>query len=151
MPDPSGVRVETDLGPIFIAPTGLRTASVTAPHLTVDGTPLRASAILTSRDGFNFDLIQTYDAQNQFHPSEDALSVQLVDGRNADMVVLGKIAAVIVPAVRRLAQNNRQVFLEAERDILRRSIANLEAEIGQSQRRLEKKQQELAAIEGQLP
>jgi septal ring factor EnvC (AmiA/AmiB activator) len=43
------------------------------------------------------------------------------------------------------------VFLEAERNFLRRSIANLEVEIAQSQRRLEKKQQELAAIEAQLP
>jgi hypothetical protein len=41
MPYPVGVRVETKLGPIFIAPTGLLTAGVTAPHLTVDGTPMK--------------------------------------------------------------------------------------------------------------
>jgi hypothetical protein len=151
MPDPSGVRVETELGPIFIAPIGLLTVGVTAPHLTVDGVPLRASATLTSSDGLNFDLIQTYDAQNQFHPADNAITAQLVDGRSADIVVLGKIVAVMVPAVRRLAQNNRQVFIEAERHALRAYIADLEAEIAQSQMRLDKKKQELAAIEAQLP
>ena len=151
MADPVGTRVETDLGPIFVAPVGLRTASVSAPHLTVDGMPLRASATLTSSDGLNFDLIQTYDAQNRFHPADNALSAQLVDGRSADIVVLGKIAAVIIPAVRTLAQTNRQLFLEAERDSLRSYIANLEGEIAQSQRRLAQKKKELAAIEAQLP
>ncbi len=129
MRNPSGVRVETDLGPIFINPLGLKTVSVSAPNLTAGGIPLRAAATLVSDDGLNFDLIQTYDRQVHPRAAEDALTAQRVDGRSTDIVTLGKIASVIVSAVRKLAQNERQLFLEAERQAPRTYIADLEGRI----------------------
>jgi len=150
MRDPSGVRVETDLGPIFINPLRLKTVSVTAPKLTVDGIPLRATATLVGNDGLNFHLIQTYERQIHPRAADDALRAQEVDGRSADIVRLGKIASVIVSAVRKLAQNERRLFLEVERQALRTHIADLESHIAQEQRRLEEKKKELAEIEAQL-
>jgi hypothetical protein len=57
-------HVQTELGPIYVLPGGTKGAEVHAPHLTVDGVPLQASAYLTS-DGepSKFNLIQTWDVK----------------------------------------------------------------------------------------
>jgi hypothetical protein len=111
------VRVQTVLGPIYLIPGGKAAVQINAPHLTVDGVQLQATAVLVS-DGhsFKFDLSQTFDTQTRrFFTGQNALSARLVDGRDADVVTLGKVAQVIVPAVRKFAEENQPLFLEAER------------------------------------
>src|SRR5271170_3449332 len=146
------VRVDTELGPIFVAPTGIRAAGANAPHLTVEGVPLQASAFLVSADGLRWTFIQQWDSEAQrTHTSPDALRARLVDGRDADIVTLGKIAAAIQPAVERLARTNLGIFLEAERRQLNNEIVGLEREIQQKREKLEEKEMELAGIEARLP
>jgi hypothetical protein len=73
-----------------------------------------------------------------------------VDGRDADLVVLGKLAQVIVPAVRKLAEENRALFLEAERRSIHNELASLERGIERNRTKLEEKERELAGVTGQL-
>jgi hypothetical protein len=49
-------QVQTELGAIYLTPGGKAGVQVKAPHLTVDGMPLQAEAVLVS-DGqsFNFN------------------------------------------------------------------------------------------------
>jgi hypothetical protein len=125
---------------------------VNAPHLTVDGVPLQAEAVLVS-DGrsFNFNLVQGYDARTErFSTPDYALHARLVDGRNADIVTLGKIAQVIVPAVRRFAEQNQGLFLEAERRKLHNELASLEAGVEHSRSKIGEKERELAEVTGEL-
>ena len=84
---------------------------VHAPHLTVDGVPLEASADLSSNgEPSRFDLVQTWDSkEGRFFTGQSALRARLLDGRDADLVTLGKIAQVIVPAVRKFAGENQGV------------------------------------------
>ena len=74
------------------------------PYLSSNGEPSR------------FDLIQTWDSnEGRFFSGQTAIRARLVDGRDADLVTLGKIAQIIVPAVRKFAQENHGLLLEAER------------------------------------
>jgi hypothetical protein len=41
-------QVQTELGPIYLTPSGTRGVHVNAPHLTVDSMSLQASAFLVS-------------------------------------------------------------------------------------------------------
>jgi hypothetical protein len=88
-----------------------------APHLTVDGVPLQACADLSSNgEPSRFDLVQTCDSkEGRFFTEQNALRARLVDGRDADLVTLGKIAQFIVPAVRKFAEESQGLLLEAER------------------------------------
>jgi len=150
--EPAPAKVETPLGPIYITAAGLKTVGVFAPHLNVDGIPLQASATLVSSDGLNFELIQQWEPRTgNLSISSSALQARLVDGRAGDIVILGKLAEVIVPAVRKFASLERKFFLDAERRFLRATIAELEQDIRQRTRRLDAKRLELAAIEAQLP
>ena len=74
----------------------------------------------------------------------------LIDGREADIVLLGKVAQVIVPAVGKLAQTNQGIFIEAERRALTNEIAALERAIESSQAKIKEKQAKLAQIEQKL-
>jgi hypothetical protein len=148
----NAAQVQTELGLIYVVPGGTKGAQVHAPHLTVDGVPLQASAYLTS-DGepSKFNLIQTWDVKDQrFYTGQNALSARLVDGRNADLVVLGKLAQVIVLAVRKLAEENRALFLEAERRSIHNELASLERGIEHNRAKLAEKERELAGVTGQL-
>src|SRR5271166_6658444 len=89
------IKVESELGAIYVQPGGIKGVAVNAPHLTVGGVPLQASAFLVSSDGLDWGLIQLYDsAAGRFSTAPDAIRATLVDGRAADMIVLGKIAQV---------------------------------------------------------
>jgi hypothetical protein len=102
------VQVQTELGPIYLLPGGKAGVQVNAPHLTVDGMPLQASAFLVSdRQSFNFNFPVGYDVRTErWSTPENALNGRLVDGRMADPIILGKIAQAIVPAVRKFAEEN---------------------------------------------
>ena len=64
------------------------------------------------REGLNWNFIQQFDSNTgRFTTASDALSARLVDGRDADLVTLGKIAAAMIPAIRKLAQTNAGLFL----------------------------------------
>ena len=142
------IKVETELGAIYVHPNGTGGAMVNAPHLTVDGVPLQASAFLVSGDGVSWDLMQHYDsATNRFSMDPSAIRATLVDGREADIIVLGKVAQVVVPAVRKLAQTNPAIFLEAERRAVINEIAALERGIEGSQAKIKDKEAKLAQIE----
>lgn len=75
----------------------------------------------------------------------------MVDGRDADLVTLGKIAAAMIPAIRKLAQTNAGLFLEAERRRLNNEIVALERGIETKREKLKEKEDQLAAVEKQLP
>jgi Skp family chaperone for outer membrane proteins len=62
------------------------------------------------------------------------------------MVTLGKIAQVVVPAVRKFAQENQGLRLEAERRGIHNELATLEREIENKRAKLEERQRELAAV-----
>ena len=64
----------------------------------------------------------------------------------ADIVVLGKLAQVIVPAVRKFAQQNWALFLEAERRNVHNALTGLEAHIEHEQSKLAEKERELGAV-----
>src|SRR6266851_1907278 len=124
------VRVDTVLGQIQVAPLGAHTVRVNCPSLTVNGVPLRASALLASGDLWSWDLVQQWDPKTQrFSMSPDALVATLVDGRDADLVTQGKIAEAIIPAVNKLAQVNQGLFLESSRRELNNEIATMEREV----------------------
>jgi hypothetical protein len=144
----TAVQVQTELGLIYVTPLSRAGANVNAPHLTVDGMPLHAHAALVS-DGrtFNFDLVQIYDSRTgRSSTAEHALHARLVDGRSADIVTLGKIAQVIVPAVRKFAEQNQALFLEAERRAMHNEVANLEHELENKRTKLEEKERALAEV-----
>jgi hypothetical protein len=146
------VKVDTALGPIFVAPNGLRGVHINAPHLTVEGVPLQATAFLVSADGLKWSFLQLWDVQTQqSSTAPDTLRARLVDGRDADIIVLGKIAAAIQPSVERLAQTNLGLFLEAERRRLNNEIVGLNQEIEKKRGHLQEREQELAVIEARLP
>jgi hypothetical protein len=65
--------------------------------------------------------------------------------------VLGKIAQAIVPAVRKLAETNPGIFLEAKRRRIRLEIAGLEHHIETTREKIQNKEKELAEIEAKLP
>jgi hypothetical protein len=59
-------QVQTELGPIYVVPGGRMGIQVHAPHLTVDGVLLQASADLSSNgEPSRFDLIQTWDSKER--------------------------------------------------------------------------------------
>jgi hypothetical protein len=95
----------------------VRSVQVNAPHLTVDGVPLTAWASLTGNPEVRrYDPITTYDTRNgTWSIDSQGFGARLVDGRNADLVMLGKTAEVVIPAVNQLAQSQWGLFLEAER------------------------------------
>jgi hypothetical protein len=121
---------------------------VHAPHPTVDDVPLQASADLSSNgEPSRFDLIQTWDSkEGRFFTGHNALRARLVDGRDADFVTLGKIAQVIVPTVRKFAQENQGLLLEAERRGIHNELATLEREIEHQRAKVEERQREVAAV-----
>ena len=144
----NAAQVQTELGSTYLAPGGKGGVQMNAPHLTVDGMPLQASAVLVS-DGqsFNFNLVHGYDTRTELWSTPDyALNARLVDGRAADVVVLGKIAQVIVPAVRKFAEQNQALFLEAERRKIHNEVASLERQIEHQHSKLEEKERELASV-----
>jgi hypothetical protein len=146
------VKVETEIGAIYVAPSSGATATVNGPHLTVNGMPLQASAFLTSGDRANWDFVREMDASTgRFPISANALSARLVDGREADIITLGRVAEAIIPAVRKLAHTNPGLFLEAERRRLNNEIVVLEKDIENRRMKLKEKEEQLAAIENQLP
>jgi hypothetical protein len=144
------VKLETEIGAIHVTPNSGRTATIHGSHLTVNGVSLQVSALLTSSDRLNWDFVHQIDTTTgRFTISGNALTA-LVDGREADIITLGKIAEAIIPAVRTLAQTNPELFLEAERRHLNNEIAALEADIENRWTKLKEKEDQLAAIENQL-
>jgi hypothetical protein len=105
----NAAQVQTELGTIYVISGGRMGIEVHAPHLTVDGVPLQASAYLSSNgEPSRFDLVQTWDSkEGRFFTGQNAIRARLVDGRDADLVTLGRIAQVIVPAVRKFASENQ--------------------------------------------
>ena len=95
----NAAQIQTALGPIYVVPAGRMGIQVHAPHLTVDGVPLQASADLSSNgEPSRFDLVQIWDSkEGRFFTGQNALRARLVDGRDADLVTLEKVAQVIVP------------------------------------------------------
>ena len=61
-------------------------------------------------------------------------------------MTLEKIAQVIVPAVRKFAQENQGLLLEAERRGIHNELATLEREIENKRVTLDERQRELAAV-----
>lgn len=142
------IKIETELGAIYVQPNGSGGATVNAPHLNVNGAPLQASAFLVSGDGISWDFIQRYDsATGRFSMDPSAIRATLIDGRDADIVLLGKVAQVVVPAVRKLAQTNLGIFIEAERRAVINEIAALERGIEGSQAKIKEKEAKLTQIE----
>jgi hypothetical protein len=86
----NAVEVQTELGAIYLTPNGTGGVQVNAPHLTVDGVPMQASAFLVGGGpNYNFKFIQQWDSRTAtFSTAPDALQARLVDGRMADIVVL---------------------------------------------------------------
>lgn len=70
--------------------------------------------------------------------------------RDADLVILGERAQVIVPTLRRLAEENRAVFLEAKRRSIHNELASLEHEIEDKRSKLEEKERALAEVTEKL-
>jgi hypothetical protein len=154
-------KVETAIGPIFIEARGLKTALVSSPQLMIDGLAMSVSAFLVSSNGLDFDFIQEAtkeeDGNYRFRTPRYALQGRLANGQDADLVILGKLAAIIGPAVREFAANNRRFFLVAERQELLGNIAEIlgniaemGAKIRHDQERVAEKRRQLAAIESQL-
>jgi hypothetical protein len=146
-------KIDTPIGPIFISPNGLKTAIVSANQLMIDGLAMSVSAVLVSSDGLNFDFIQEVtdeNGANRFRYARHALQGKLANGQEVDLVILGKLAAVIGPAVRQFAANNRGFFLTAERQKLLSDISELESKIKHDQERVAEKRRQLAVIESQL-
>jgi hypothetical protein len=83
----------------------------------------------------------------RFFTSPDGVSARLVDGRDADIVVLGKIAEAIVPTVNKLASERWELFLEAERRSLNNEIRGFEEKRDHLQRRIDEKEREYLAVE----
>ena|SRR5215469_4530840 len=109
----NAAQVQTELGTIYVVPGGRMGIEVHAPHLTADGVPLQASAYLSSNgEPSRFELLQTWDSkEGRLFTGQNALRARLVDGRDADLVTLGKIAQVIVQAVRKFVQENQGLLL----------------------------------------
>src|SRR5260370_13775290 len=144
------VAVDTPLGRINVRPMSAGTVQVDAPHLTVNGVPLKASAFLNgSPKTRQFDLVKEIRDWLGF-TAPQALIATLVDGRTADVVVLGKIAEVVIPAVNKLAQERWALFLEAERRDLNNSILGFEQQIESLRGRIEAKEQDLKTVEREL-
>ena len=101
-------EVQTELGPIYLTPNGTMSVQVNTRHLTVDGMPLLASAFLNSSgQSYDFSLVQQYDSRTGIcSTSPESLQARLVSGSVADIVILGRLAQVIVPAVRKFAERN---------------------------------------------
>ena len=146
--DPAAL--DTPLGKINVRPLSAGTVQVEAPHITVNGVPLNASAFLNgSPKTRRFDLVkETRDGL--WFTAPNALRATLVDGRTADVVVLAKIAEVVIPAVNKLAQERSALFLEAERRDLNNSILGFEQQIDALRGRVETKELELKAVEQEL-
>jgi len=66
------------------------------------------------------------------------------------LVILGKLAQVIVPAVRKLSEENRALFLEAERRSIHNELASLEHEIEDERSKLEEKERALGNVTEEL-
>jgi hypothetical protein len=104
---------------------------------------------LTVSDGqrFNFTFPAAYDSRSErWSTPHHALNVRLVDGRMADLIILGKIAQSIVPAVRKFAEENQALFLEAERRKIANELATLEHQIEHQRSKLEEQERELASV-----
>jgi len=61
-------------------------------------------------------------------------------------VTLGKIAQVIVSAVRKFAEKNQGLLLEVERVGIHNELATLEREIENKRAKLEERQRELVTV-----
>ena len=61
-------------------------------------------------------------------------------------MTLEKIAQVVVPAVRKFAQENQGLLLEAERPGIHNELATLEREIEDKHAKLGERQRELVAV-----
>jgi hypothetical protein len=97
------------------------------------------------------NFIQIYDpATGRFSTAPSAIRATLVDGRGADIIVLGKIAQVIVPEIKKLAQINQGIFIETERRGVINEIAALEHGIESSQAKIKEKEARLAQIAQKL-
>jgi hypothetical protein len=148
-------KLDTPIGPIFVSANGMKTAIVSAPQVMVDGAAMSVTAVLTSSDGLNFDFIRQFVRDERSGPpglpyAQHALRATLASGQEADLIALGKVAAIIAPAVRQFAAAQPKFFLEAERRALLGYIAGLEATITHDQQRVAEKRRELAKIEAQL-
>ena len=86
----NAAQIQTAVGVIYVVPAGRIGIQVHAPHLTVDGVPLQASADLSSNgEPSRFDLVQTWDSkERRFFTGHNALSARLIDGRDVDLVTL---------------------------------------------------------------
>src|SRR5215469_18565898 len=83
---------------------------------------------------------KTWDSkEGRFFTAQNALRARLVDGRDADLVTLGKIAQGIVPAVRKFAEENQGLLLEAARRGIHNELATLEREIESKRAKLEER------------
>src|SRR5262245_54736987 len=115
--------------------------------------PCRLLPLTTDGQPSKFNLVQTWDVKDQrFYTGQNALSARLVlvDGPDADPVILGKLAQVIVPAVRKLSDQNRALFLEAERRSIHNELASLEHEIEDKRSKLEEKERALGNVTEKL-
>lgn len=88
------VKLETELGAIYVAPMGGQSLRMPAPHLTVDGAPLQFSTNLTAGpDLQSWDFMHIIDVRTQRSGiATQLITTRLVAGRDADLVTLGKIA-----------------------------------------------------------
>lgn len=146
---PKSIEISTEIGTIFVNPTCLKAANLIGPNLNIDGTPVHVTAFFVSSDGINFDLIRQFDNEDRFI-SETAIRARLIDGRDASLIILGKITQILVPAVSRAAHLHRAVFLEAERRHLENEISALNNDPQRLQTKLSEKRTQLEAIKNQL-
>lgn len=145
------VEIESSIGKLYITPMSRKSVQVNAPNLSAGGTPLRADAFLVRGDKGNFALISTFDLDSQrFVTASTAIQATLVDGRSADVIVLGKIAEVMFPDVNQLAASNPAIFLEAEKRSVNNDMARLEREIAKNQEKLRALEIELTTVEQDL-
>ena len=99
------VKLETELGTIYVGPIGNQALRVHAPHLNVDGLALQfAAQLIAGPDLLNWDFLHGFDLRTQGSGiATETITARLVDGRDADLMTLGKVAQVVIPAVRKLA------------------------------------------------
>ncbi len=144
------VTLDTPLGQIKVKPISACAVQVSAPHLTVNGISLKASAFLNrGRDTREFNFLKEIRDGIVF-TAPHGLEATLVDGRSADVVVLGKIAEVLISTVNKLAEEKWTLFLEAERRSLNNELCGLEQTLESLRGRIEAKERELQATEQAL-
>ena len=139
----SSARVMT----IYIVPNRLKGAGVNAPHFSVIiSVRYKRRFFYFSTDGSDWSMLKQWNPKiARFSVDEEAIQARLVDGRAADLVILGKTAEDAVSAIRELAQTNRD--LEAERRSISNRIRTVELGIERSQREIEERERQIAEIE----